>query len=92
MVWSGKIDIHMVEMEWNESNGKWYLMGRDGRDGFLTFFSFFSLSYSSLSFSPPFLSFFLFVFFFCSFHIFFSFSSSLLFVYCKFFEKKKITF
>ena len=24
MVWSGKIDINMVEMEWNESNRKWY--------------------------------------------------------------------
>ena len=29
---------------------------------------------------------------FLLFHIFFSFSSSLLFVYCNFFEKKKITF
>ena len=60
-------------------------------------FSYFSPSfhfcYSSLPFSPPFMSFSLFVFFFSSFHIFFSFSSSyfLLFAYYKFLEKKKIT-
>ena len=58
------------------------VMGRDrylhGKNNFPRLFSFFSLSYYSLSFSPPFLSFFLFVFFFSSFHIVFSFSSSLL--------------
>ena len=50
------------------------VMGGDrylhGKDSFPILFSFFSLSYSSLSFSPHFLSFFLFVFFFSSFHIF----------------------
>ena len=43
---------------------------------------YFHFIYFSLSFSPHFLSFFLFVFFFSSFHIFFSFSSSLLFGHC----------
>ena len=50
------------------------VMGRDrylhGKDIFPILFSFFSLSYFSLSFSPHFLSFFLFVFFFSSFQIF----------------------
>ena len=73
-------------------------MGRDSITVVEIDFPYFSpsfhFSYSSLPFSPPFLSFFLFVFFFSSFHIFFSFSSSffLLFAYCNFLKKKKITF
>ena len=63
MVWSGRIDINMVEMEW-------YLMGRDGIDvveiDFLYFSPSFHFSFSSLPFSPPFFSFSLFVFFFSS--------------------------
>ena len=57
------------------------VMGRDrylhGKDSFPILFSLFSLSYSSLSFSPPFLSFFLFFFFssFSYFLLFFFFSS-----------------
>ena len=69
--------------------GKWNgmeVMGRDrylhGKNNFPILFSFFSLSYSSLSFSPPFLSFFLFVFFFSSFQIFLLFF--LFFGYCNF--------
>ena len=53
----------------------------------------FHFLYSSLSFSPPFLSFFLFVFFFSSFQIFllfFFFSSFCILQLCR--EKKKITF
>ena len=92
MVWSGRIDINMVEMGWNGSNGN----GIEMVEMIFPYFSpSFHFSYSSLPFSPPFLSFFLFVFFFSSFHIFFSFSSSLLFfffAYCNFLEKKKITF
>ena len=63
------------------------VMGRDrylhGKDSFPFLFSFLSLSYSSLSFSPPFLSFFLFVFFISSF------SSSILFLYCKFLRRRR---
>ena len=63
MVWSGILDINMVE------NGM-EVMGRDrylhGKDIFPILFSFFSLSYSSLLF----FSFFLFVFFVSSFQIF----------------------
>ena len=60
-----------------------------GKDIFPILFSF-SLSYSSLPFSPPFLSFFLFVFFFSSFQIFFfSFSSSLFFGYCNFLREEE---
>ena len=54
MVWSGRIDINMLEMEW-------YLMRRDGIDVVKIDFPYFSLSfhfsYSSLPFSPPFISF-----------------------------------
>ena len=61
------------------------VMGRDrylhGKNNFPILFSFFSLSYSSLSFSPPFLSFFLFVFFFSSFQIFSSLFLLLFFLY-----------
>ena len=66
------------------------LSGRDDIDMVEMVFPYFSpsfhLSYSSLPFSPHFLSFFLFVFFSSSS------SSFLLFAYCKFLEKKKITF
>ena len=72
------MDIHMVGMEW-------YLMGRDNFPIFLPSFHFL---YSSL----PFLSFFLFVFLFSSFSSLFLLLFFLLFVYCNFFEKKKITF
>ena len=70
------------------------VMGGDrylhGKDIFPILFSFFSRSYSSLSFSPPFLSFLLFVFFFSSFQIFLLFfSSSLLFVYCNFLREEE---
>ena len=76
MVWSGKIDIEMVGMEWNGSNGN----GIDMVEMIFSYFSlYFHFSYSSLPFSSLFISFFLFVFFFSSFHIFFSFSSSSLF-------------
>ena len=67
------------------------VMGRDrylhGKDSFPMLFSFFSLSYSSLSFSPPFLSFFLFVFFFSSFSYFL-----LFFLFSSFFFLYIITF
>ena len=50
------------------------VMGRDrylhGKDSFSIFSPSFHFLYSSPSFSPHFLSFFLFVFFFSSFHIF----------------------
>ena len=71
MVWRGILDINMVEngMEWM----KWVEIGT-----FPILFSFFSLSYFSLSFSPPFLSSFFLSSSFLHFHIFFSFSSSLL--------------
>ena len=73
MVWSGRIDIHVMEMEWNGSN-------KNGIDMVEMVFPYFSLSfhfsYSSLPFSPPFISFSLFVFFFSSFYVFFSSSSS----------------
>ena len=55
----------------------------------------FHFLYFSLSFSPHSLSLFLFVFFFSSFHIVCSFSSSPLFFFLDivtFLEKKKITF
>ena len=75
------------------------VMGRyrylHGKNNFPILFSFFSLSYSSLSFSPPFISFFLFVFFFSSFQIFllfFFFSSFFFLDIVTFLEKKKITF
>ena len=66
------------------------LMGRDGIPLILLLFTFLIPLFLFLL---PFISFFLSVFFFSSFHIFFSSSSSsfLLFVYCNFLEKKKIT-
>ena len=73
----------MVEMEWNGSNGN----GIDMVEIDFPYFSpSFHFSYSSLPFSPPFISFSLFVLFFSSFHIFFPFSSSsfLLFAYVTF--------
>ena len=81
MVWSGKIDIHMVEMEWNKSNRKWYLMGRDGIAVVEIDFPYFSTSFTFLI--PLFLYLLFFPLFFLSssfllFHIFFSFSSSFL--------------
>ena len=58
------------------------VMGRDrylhGKDSFPILFSFFSLPYSSLYFSPHFLSFFFLSSSLLLFHIFFYFSSSLL--------------
>ena len=71
------------------------LLCRDGIYMVEIVFTYFSPSFhlfdSSLSFSPPFLSFFLFVFFFSSFHIFFSSSSFtfLLFAYCNFFREEE---
>ena len=72
MVWSGKIDIHMVEMEW-------YLLGRDGKRWFshIFFLLFTFLILLFLFFLLFFPSFFL-SSFILLFHIFFTFSSSLL--------------
>ena len=83
MVWSGILDINMVEngMEWNGM--KWNemeVMGRDrylhGKDIFPILFSFFSLSYSSLYFLLIFFPCFFLSSSFLHFRFFFSFSSS----------------